>query len=272
MENKDQVDAVMLIVLATMGMLMIIFFIIIFVIMHQKKMLAHNNIIIETESKHQRNLLEASLFIAEREREKIAANIHDDIGMMLNVLKLNLNRVHKNIDNTVLVNDILNNSYNILDSSIESIRAISNELQPPTLNKLGFVKGIREACRQINMSGIIEIVVQAEEQDLKLDKKIEIQLYRLTKELLNNIVKHSKAQRVEITIRSKITTLQICITHDGTGISTEEINALAETSTGLGLKSILTRSLIIDAKIDFTATINQKPQIIVELPLKVKSS
>jgi two-component system, NarL family, sensor kinase len=142
LENKDQVDITTLIVLATMGMLIIIFFIIIFVILHQKKMLSHDNTIIENESKHQKNLLESSLYIAEIEREKIAANIHDDIGMMLNVLKLNLNRAQKNLGNKALIDEIFSNSYGILDNSLEAIRAISNELQPPTLNKLGFIKGI----------------------------------------------------------------------------------------------------------------------------------
>jgi two-component system, NarL family, sensor kinase len=269
LENKDQVDAVMLILLATMGMLIIVFFIIIFVIIHQKKMLHHNNVIIETESKHQKNLLEASLFIAEKEREKIAANIHDDIGMMLNVLKLNLNRVHKNIENVILVNDILNNSYIIIDNSIESIRAISNELQPPTLNKLGFIKGVREICRQINLSGIIDVSLHTEEKEIKLEKQIEVQLYRLVKEVINNIVKHSKANQIRIAINSKITTLIIDITHDGIGITNEEIKYTAETNTtGLGLKSILTRSSIIEAKIDYHNLITELPKVTIELPIK----
>jgi two-component system, NarL family, sensor kinase len=268
LENKDQVDITTLIVLATMGMLIIIFFIIIFVILHQKKMLAHDNTIIENESKHQKNLLESSLYIAESEREKIAANIHDDIGMMLNVLKLNLNRAQKNLDNKILVDEIFINSYSILDNSLEAIRSISNELLPPTLNKLGFIKGIREVCRQINLSGLVEMSMQAEVQDIKIDKRVEVQLYRLVKEIIHNTIKHTRASHIDLDIKIKLKILCIIISHNGKGINTDAILSLAESSSGLGLKSILTRSQIIEARVEYMDVKKQNPLVVIELPLK----
>ncbi len=267
MENKDQVDTVMLILLATMGMLLVVFFIIIFVFMHQKRMLSHENIIIENESKHQKSLLDASLYIAEKEREKIATNIHDDIGMMLNVLKFNLNKAQKNIDDKELVQEIFTNSYNILDSSIESIRSISNELLPPTLNKLGFVKGIKEVCRQIHLSGVVEISLSTNKDELKLDKKIELQLYRLVKEIVHNTIKHSKAKAIQVEIDIKSLFVFINIKHNGRGINTDTIKLLAQSSSGLGLKSILTRSELIGAKVEYTQLEFKDPFVTIALPI-----
>jgi signal transduction histidine kinase len=267
LENEDQIDAVFLILVATMGMLVIVFFIIIFVIIHQKKMLSQTNIMMENESKHQKELLDSSLEIIEKEREKIANNIHDDIGMMLNVLKFNLNKAQKNIENKHILNEIFVNSYSILDNSIESIRSIANELLPPTLNNLGFAKAIKEVCRQIHQSGAAEVSITSDSFEIKIDKKRELQLYRLVKEIIHNTLKHSKAKVIEVNMYVKPLFLLIIIKHNGIGISTKSIKALAGSSSGLGLKSILTRSDLIKAKVEYYSPEDKDPFVTIELPL-----
>jgi len=230
--------------------------------LYQKRMLANKAVLIDTENKHQKKLLDASLEIAEQERVKIATNLHDDIGITLNVLKLNLSRLKKNIDNKAVFEEIVTASYKNIDDSLDTVRTIYNDIIPPTLMNLGFVKGLKEVCRQINAVGETEITFNCEEENIEFDKKI--QLYRLTKEILNNTVKHAKPSAIEIKIEKAGAYLVINILHNGIGITTNEIKQFADRSTGLGLKSILTRAQLINATLEFTTPNKKQAEVLIK--------
>jgi two-component system NarL family sensor kinase len=263
LENKSQIDISILIVIATMGILFLIFFIIFIVLLYQKRMLATKSTLIHNEKKHQKQLLDASLEIAENERRKIAANLHDDIGITLNVVKINLGRLKKNSDNKAVIDEIVTESNKMIDGSIDTVRTIYNDIIPPTLIKLGLIKGIREICRQLNSSGVVEIAFNSTLDDLVLHKNTELQLYRLTKEVLNNTIRHAKPQFIEINIELIKNNLIVIILHNGMGITTEKIKEMAEKSTGIGLKSILTRTGLLNANIEFSVS-GERSQVSIE--------
>lgn len=267
METTDEINVFGLIIITTMGICMLMFFIVLMVLLYQKKNLAHKNEAAARDTEHQKKLLDASLEIAEQERIKIAANIHDDVGMLLNVLKLNLRRIQRSPENREQVEEILGNSFGLIDNSLDIIRTISNDLMPPTLINLGFVKGMKELCRQINLAGAVEVGFVSEEENIEMDKKTELQVYRLVKELLNNTLKHARPGLIEIAIEVKENKLIVSIFHNGMGIRTEQIKKLAETSTGLGLKSILTRSQLINASLEFMILENRNSLVVLETPL-----
>lgn len=171
MENKSQIDVFSLVVIGTMGILILVSFIVLFVLLYQKKMFANKALIKENDNIYQRKLLDASIEVAEQERKKIAANIHDDIGMMLNVLKLNLTKIQRNKNDEKLTESLLDNSNLLIGDAIAAIRVISNDLMPPTLMKLGFIKGITELCRQIKSAEVIDIYLQVNVDSIQLEKK-----------------------------------------------------------------------------------------------------
>ncbi len=248
-------------------MLILVAFIVLFVLLYQKKMLAARAMIKENDNIHQRKLLDASIEVAEQERKKIAANIHDDIGMMLNVLKLNLTKIQRNRTDETLTSTLLTNSNLLIEETIAAIRVISNDLMPPTLVKLGFIKGITELCRQVEASGIIDIHLLLNITTIQLEKKNEIQLYRLVKEVLNNIIKHASASTIELTINATVEFMTITISHDGKGLTNEMMQKLSESNEGLGLKSILSRAQLTNSVIQYISRGNEKAKIIIETPL-----
>jgi len=150
---------------------------------------------------------------------------------------------------------------------METVRSIYNDILPPTLTNMGFVKGLKEVCNQISKTGGIEITFSSEQESIEFDKKIKIQLYRLVKEILNNTVKHAKPTFIEINIQNPQNNLIVSILHNGMGVTTEQIKKFAETSTGLGLKSILTRAQLINAQIDFTILNDNKAQVVIKTPI-----
>src|SRR5476649_841324 len=89
----------------------------------------------EKENKQRRQFLEAALEISEQERKKIAVNIHDDIGMALNVLKINLSKIARNPSNKEVIDEMIHFSNIIIDETISTVRSLSRDLLPPTFSK-----------------------------------------------------------------------------------------------------------------------------------------
>lgn len=240
--------------------------IILFVVLYQKKILTQKNEIQYTVNRHQKELLEATIKVAEKEREKIAKNIHDDIGTRLNVIKLHLTKISRNAGDRRISENLIGESMELLNESIHNIRGISQDLMPPTLVKLGFEKGIMEFCRQINTAKALKIELVADLKGKRLPAEVELQLYRVVQELINNILKHAEAKNVEMDIRSDTSEVTVSIRHDGKGINTETVTRLAESEQGIGLKSIQSRIQLIGASIQYLTLGPKRSEISIEVP------
>ncbi len=261
MESKNEIDITGLVVVATLGVVVLIFFIILFVLLYQKRMLANKTAMINSEKDHQKKLLASSLEIAEKERQKIATNMHDDVGLALNVLKLNFNQIQKNAGREEMVNELVESSYGLIENSMDIIRGIYNDIMPRTLMSLGLARAVKDLGRQIKLSGGAEVDFFCED-DLGInDKNTELQLYRLIKEVLNNTIRHAKPSFIEINIENSENMLNVIILHNGLGITTDEIIRYAENSKGLGLKSILTRIGLLNGTIEFSQAEDGRAQV-----------
>jgi two-component system, NarL family, sensor kinase len=267
MEAKEGIDITILIAIATIGVLFLVFFIILMVLVSQKRHLASKNQLIDLETKHQKRLLEASMEIAEFERQKIAANLHDDIGIIFTILKMNISRIKKNANNPKVMDGLVDESIISIDNSLKIVRGIYNDILPPTLKHAGVVKALHELSRELSAKSAVTIEFSAYTDTIPMDKAMELQLFRLVKEVLNNTIKHANPGFITIDISQSDTSVNIIILHNGMGITTEKIKELAKTSEGIGLKSILTRSELINGSIEFLAP--SPGSSIVEIKMKL---
>ncbi|MCC6369603.1 MAG: hypothetical protein IT236_01220 [Bacteroidia bacterium] len=267
METKEGLNITILVAIAAMGILLIVFIVVLLVVIYQKRMLASQKKVTDLEKKHQKRLLDASLEIAEAERQKIANNLHDDIGIIFNVLKLNLSRLKKNIHKPETVDKIIAESNTSIDNSLDIVRAIYSDIVPPTLKMAGLIKGVNEMCKQLSTSAGIEIGFATNREYIDFDKTVELQLYRLIREIINNTIKHAKPVKMAIDIRLVENTVTFTLEHDGTGITTAKIKELAVVSQGLGLKSILTRSELINASLEFTIPSSSQALVVLRMLL-----
>jgi two-component system NarL family sensor kinase len=213
-------------------------------------------------------LLKAINETADMERNEIAKNLHDEIGSNLTVIKLTLTRIQRNINNVELVEKLTAESIEQLSHSISSIRNISNELKLPSLTKLGLEKGLSELCRKINASEKIGIVFNPSDELVRLTNIEELHLYRITQELINNILKHANAREIVIQVFIQGENMKMVISHDGLGISNEVVKHFSLTNKGNGLKNIQSRAEQIKAKVVYYSNEEDGSKITIELPLK----
>lgn len=236
-------------------------------ITHQKKMMEKDHLYNEKEIKLQKDLLHASLETAEKERNKIAANIHDDIGMALHVMKVNISKIKRNIKDDKLVDEVLNDTENLISNTITITRVLSYDLMPPSLISFGFIEGLDYLVRYIASTKIMELELQTEKEHVSLDERTKLHLYRLVKEIFNNIIKHTKAKKASVNVSFTACVMHIIIEHNGKGITNEAIQRLAESSRGIGLKNIIGRSQLINATVQYAIVDDGKSKVIIEIPI-----
>jgi len=251
LESKEGIGISLLVVIATLGIIVFIFFIILFVLFYQKRMLANKAIEKEKERLHQQELLKATIQTAEAERKRIAGDLHDDLGTVLNLAKMSLDKTARSLAGESQVKNLIGESRQLIESSIERMRSISRDLMPPVLVKLGYKEGIGELCRQLSETRVIKAGLSAGDSLPKLAPGTELQLYRIAAEAINNIMKHAGATEINISLNAEEGWYLTRIVHNGKGITDAEVAALSQGNKGIGLKNIQSRALVINASIAY---------------------
>jgi signal transduction histidine kinase len=267
LENIEEVNITYLIIIGCFGMLILAISIILFIVLYNKRVLLQKHQIQAAKFNHQKELIEATIQVEENEREKISKNIHDDLGALLNVIRLNNMKAIKNANKPEVVVQSLEDNKSLLNSTSEIVRSVAKQLAPPTLLKLGYVEGIKELCKQVNNTGAIKVEFKGDKIAVRFQQRVEVQLYRVTQEVVNNILKHAKASSITIELKLLENMLTLTVSHDGLGISADTIKKLMRTSKGLGLKSIQTRIQTIKGSIQYFSIGTNDSKIIIHIPV-----
>lgn len=230
-------------------MLLLALGIVVFFVLYQRRIINHELEIKEINERKQLELLQASIQSEEEERQRIAGELHDDVGATLSSIRLFLHKADTNAE-------LLVESRQLLDLSIQKVRDISHKLQPDTLYRLGLQTSLEAFCETISKSGSISVRYVAGYRLPRLQDNVELSVYRIVQELVNNIVKHAHA--TVVTIETKIDTGELVLTmvHDGNGMTNEVFEERTYKKGAIGLKNIVNRLNSIKGAIDFSKAAN----------------
>src|ERR1700742_2528448 len=182
----------------TIGMLALTIGLIVFIIFHQRKVIRYQLRLQRMEQDQQKLLLNASIRLQEEERQRIAADLHDDAGPLLATARLYLNENLVNLDKTTQLQSIYN-AKQIIDDTIQLIRNISHSLMPPTLKNFGLESAINDLFQKISGSGTINASSRFHDYRDRLKPEKESIVFRIVQELINNILKHSNSSFIHLT-------------------------------------------------------------------------
>ena len=231
----------LILVFGTMGMLVMAGSVVFFLYLNHRNTFAYRNQLQDIERKQQRLLLAASLQFQEEERQRLAADLHDDAGPLLATVRLYLNENLVNLDKNSQLQSIFN-AKQIVDDAIVLIRNLSHSLMPPTLTNFGLESAINDFIQKINNSAAINASVRFHDyKNNRLETGKELLMYRLLHELINNIIRHSKSTFIHLTQNTKDNFFYIRIHHDGKGLTQEKYTMLSSSPKRLGLKNIRSR-------------------------------
>lgn len=254
------------ILVGTVGMLSLTLGLIVFIIFHQRKVIRYQLTLQKMEEEQQSILLNASIRLQEEERQRLAADLHDDAGPLLATARLYLNENLVTLEKSTQIVHI-SAAKSIIDDTIALIRNISHSLMPPTLKNFGLESAVNDLFHKIAGAGTIEATSRFDDYENRLQMEEEQIVFRVIQELVNNILKHSNASFIQVTQNITNDSFFIRIHHDGTGLTQADFERLTKSSGGLGLKNISSRLKVLFGKILFEKEASQPYyKITIELP------
>ena len=189
-------------------------------------------------NRSEKRLLNAIIQTEEKERKRFAKDLHDGLGPLLSTVKMSISALLNSVTKPENKN-ILENTNIVINEAISSIKEISNNLSPHVLTNFGLVSALKNFTHKINDAKAIHIELLSNVENERFNANIEIILYRTTCELINNTLKHAKAENISINISKHLRTLTIQYIDDGVGFDTEKIEQMQK--GGMGFQNISSR-------------------------------
>lgn len=254
----SQIDIYILIFGGTLLMFLLAGMLLFFVSSYQKRLLRNKADVETMKSRHQLDLFQSSIDAMEDERRRVSRDLHDEIGAALSMLRLQVGQINLNkeyaAENT---EKIIVGSKQLIDSTIENVRRISNDMLPHGLDEFGLKYALEMLCDKIENAS--DLVINLDFNHLeRLEIRLELALYRILQELLNNTLKHAHASEVNIKFQPDNQQLTIIYQDNGQGFDFETL-----TKRGLGLKNIESRVNMIHGKLTYIPTVEKGVEVII---------
>jgi signal transduction histidine kinase len=200
--------------------------------------------------------------VAVFERERIARDLHDEIGTKLGVLQLNLVRISRNPENAELRQLLIRENLDVINSAIENTRRISKDLMLPGFTSSGYKKALEELCREVTVSGQVNLELTAFPENLEIAEFAMLQIFRIVQEAANNIIRHASATHIRISVVSEEKCVKTVLAHNGIPFSREKERKVMLKGEGSGLKNMQSRAELINASINYDDSENESQTII----------
>jgi signal transduction histidine kinase len=178
--------------------------------------------------------------IEERERRRIATDLHDHVGQVLILIGMKIDELHEKVSLTAC-KPIVKDIRKLIGQTMKCIRSLMFELSPPILYDLGLEEAIEWLAEHYSKEHDINIQVTRDKQPKPLKNEGNIMLFQAVRELLSNIVKHSKATSVKIDIQRACNDIRITVEDNGIGFETNLIDHNQHKLKGFGLFNIYER-------------------------------
>lgn len=205
---------------------------------------------------HHRQMLEKRFMTAllrteERSRASFSRELHDGLGPLLSSAKMSLSALNRaNLKDNE--RQILQNSSAVIDEAIRSLREISNNLSPHILNDFGLVRGIKNFVERLGTLRDTNVEFSTTLKDERYDSNIEVILYRVVCELINNSLKHADATHISVMLREERELLIVEYSDNGRGFNYSDVE-----SSGMGLSNIRSRISSLNGKFELHSSIGK---------------
>ncbi len=197
----------------------------------------------------------------ERERKRMASDLHDGLGQMLTAIKFNLNGLQSKLFIAKEDSQAYEKALLLIDESCKEVRNVSHNIMPNALLKYGLAEAVKDFIEKIENKSI-QVQVHVEGLHETIENSVEIIIYRIIQEGVNNAIKHSKANKLDISIINDNDGLQITIEDNGIGFNKQ----ILDINKGIGLRNIKTRIDYLKGIVDIDSKIGRGTLIAISIP------
>ncbi|MFH0866620.1 MAG: tetratricopeptide repeat protein [Bacteroidota bacterium] len=213
----------------------------------------------------ERKILSKIIETEEKERKRVAKDLHDGLGPLLSSIKLYVNELQSPDSDDKEKPEMLKYTNELIDDAVSSTRTIANNLMPGIITDYGLVKALQSFCNKLNISKSINIKLEADDENRRYDKTIEITLYRVLMELINNTIKHASAKDIVIIFGLEKSILHVNYKDDGVGFNIAQ--TLKDPKIGLGLNNIINRVKSIQGLCEMKSAKGSGTEVKIEIDL-----
>jgi len=208
------------------------------------------------KTQFEQQLLQAQLEIQEQTLKTISEEIHDNVGQVLSLAKLNLNTFEN--DSTKKLED----TKELISKAINDLRNLSRSMHGDRIAEMGLLQSLTDEVQILQNSGEFETHLLVSGESYKLSIQKEIIIFRIVQEALNNIIKHAKAKNIILHINYQPQIFTLIIEDDGIGFET----ITQQNKNGIGLKSMQNRAQLIGASCTLQSVNTNGTTITITLP------
>ncbi|MFP2996109.1 sensor histidine kinase [Spongiivirga sp. MCCC 1A20706] len=226
----------------------------------QKKERMHEQELLALKHEQEANVYAAMIEGQEKERKRLAIDLHDGLGGRLSGISLNLSKLDKDKPVNYPKRE-LQKVIKDLDKSLVELRGIARNMMPETLLKFGLEAALKDYCSSMkNHQTAISVQFYGKEDDIEISQKVTI--YRVIQELINNAVKHAKASQILVQFMRENDQVDITVEDNGIGMSDEMIKVGAD---GMGLANLRTRVAFLKGNLEFNCEANEGTTVNINL-------
>lgn len=243
------------IVVGTLLFAVMVVFLILFVILFRKTQYRFE---LERQQLKQAKM-EAEVEIQEQTMTEISRDLHDNFGQIASLIKINLGMLktpERESDSKRL-----SEAQDLLTGLIGDIRSLSSSLNSDNITRQGIIEMMQKDVDRTNRTGFVDVTFNSEKFSYALSQDRAIILYRMFQEMINNILKHAEAKRVEVILKSTNKDVQLSVKDDGKGMDLDKIER------GSGLNNILDRCKLIKAENRIESKLGKGTLIEISLPI-----
>ncbi len=223
---------------------------------------------VTAERDREKSIMNAVVTGQEQERKRLGAELHDGIGQVLSAIALQVSQINEQVNDEdyLQVVDEMQLLTGNLHAAIREVRNISHDLMPEVLESFGLKEAMNQTCSNLHDRTGIKVSFNHADLESRYNQLVEVNLYRITQELLNNIQKHAQCKNVFVNLMDYGDSLNLTIEDDGIGFNLKAENEFK----GIGLSNVFSRVSMMGGQIDVESAENSGTLVNIEVPKKIE--
>lgn len=255
-------DIVILSVVTTIVFLILAVFVISFIVFFQKKQVKNLQEKAALKTAYDQEILKSQIEVQNQTLQHIGQELHDNIGQLLSVAKMNLNILEESDFEDF---DFVKQTNEIITQSISDLRALTKSLDGDFVKDFGLEESISHELQRIRKTRRFQTEISVLGEKRKLGYEREIVLFRIVQEVLNNALKHSKAKNLTIILHYFPESFTLNINDNGKGFDLERINQKGISQSGAGLRNMQRRMELIGGNCSISSAIGKGTEVVLEV-------
>lgn len=241
-----------------------------YIIVYRKRRIRHRKDMEEAKLIFSQTLLQTQLEIQEQTLKNISQEIHDNIGQVLSLVKININTM--NCDEPDLLQGKIDDSKTLISKAIQDLRDLSRSLNTDYVVEMGLARSIEYELELIKKTGSFETLFSIEGNSYRLEQQKELILFRIVQEVLHNIIKHAKASLITVALQFEPEKFVLTVADNGIGFDISGLKENNYAGTGLGIRNMHNRAKMINTDFIINSDLTKGTTITLTFPSQIQKN